>query len=162
MRSRSEFIQEYAASHRHPLNQVIHMVCVPVIFFTSAGLLWSVPLAWLVPDVGADVSGWINLATVAALPIAIFYARLGLGSFVSGLAWMLLSALGCLAIGSSGAPLAWICLALWLVAWVVQIYGHRIEGAKPSFFDDLVFLLVGPLFVQDKFGRLLAGGSIRA
>jgi uncharacterized membrane protein YGL010W len=42
--------------------------------------------------------------------------------------------------------------AVWIAAWVVQLVGHNIEGAKPSFFDDLVFLLIGPLFVLDELG----------
>ena len=48
----------------------------------------------------------------------------------------------------------------WLVAWVMQFYGHHVEGAKPSFSDDLIFLLIGPLFVQEKFFRLIRTGSL--
>jgi uncharacterized membrane protein YGL010W len=42
---------------------------------------------------------------------------------------------------------------LWIAAWVLQFYGHQVEGAKPSFIEDLVFLLIGPLFVMDKVYR---------
>ena len=38
----------------------------------------------------------------------------------------------------------WIYLVLFVVAWIGQFIGHKIEGAKPSFFDDLKFLLIGP------------------
>ena len=41
-----------------------------------------------------------------------------------------------------------LTLVLWLVAWAVQVWGHKVEGKKPSFTDDLVFLLVGPVFVS--------------
>lgn len=160
MRSRSDFMQEYVASHRNPVNALIHVICVPVIFFTSTALLWSVPLGrWLGAD--AAIAPWLNLATVVAVPIALFYARLGSRSFVSGLAWMLVSGLACRALQIAGMPLVRPALVLWLVAWAIQIYGHKIEGAKPSFFDDLVFLLIGPLFVQDKLGRLVTTGSMR-
>lgn len=160
MRSRNEFMQEYVASHRNPVNALIHVICVPVIFFTSTALLWSVPLGrWLSAD--ADIAPWINLASVAAVPVTLFYARLGVRSFLSGLAWMLVSGLTCRALQLAGVPLVGPALVLWLAAWVVQIYGHKIEGAKPSFFKDLVFLLIGPLFVQDKLGRLVTTGSMR-
>jgi uncharacterized membrane protein YGL010W len=37
---------------------------------------------------------------------------------------------------------------VWIVAWAVQVVGHKIEGKKPSFVEDLVFLLIGPIFVS--------------
>jgi uncharacterized membrane protein YGL010W len=40
-----------------------------------------------------------------------------------------------------------IALGIFVVAWIGQFIGHRIEGRKPSFFEDLRFLLIGPLFV---------------
>ena len=44
--------------------------------------------------------------------------------------------------------LVWqISLAIFVVAWIGQFIGHKIEGKKPSFFDDVRFLLIGPLFV---------------
>ncbi len=161
MRSRQALMQEYAASHSQITNQIIHMICVPIIFFTSTGLLWSVPLDRLVPIAGFDSDGWFNLATVVAVPIAIYYAMLGLPTLVTGLLWMLSAGLACLALQSAGVSLLIPCAAAWLVAWVVQIYGHKIEGAKPSFFDDLVFLLIGPLFVHEKLVRLITTGSIQ-
>ena len=42
-----------------------------------------------------------------------------------------------------------------MAAWIAQFVGHRIEGKKPSFFEDLQYLWVGPLFVLSHlFGRL--------
>lgn len=74
---------------------------------------------------------------------------------------MLASGFACRALQLAGVPLVVPALALWLTAWVVQIYGHKIEGTKPSFFNEPVFLLIGPLFVQDKLGRLVTTGSMR-
>jgi uncharacterized membrane protein YGL010W len=48
----------------------------------------------------------------------------------------------------------WGCAAAWVLAWLAQFYGHYKEGAKPSFLDDLLFLLIGPVFVLDKHGLL--------
>jgi uncharacterized membrane protein YGL010W len=160
MRSREQYMTEYRRSHVNPLNQVIHLICVPLIFVSSAGLLWSVSLAWLWPGASPALAPWLNLATLAALPILTFYARLGWSSFASGLAWSLVSAACCLAIQAAGLPLPWIAGAVWLLAWAAQFYGHKVEGAKPSLADDLVFLLIGPLFVQDKFVAILRGKGL--
>jgi uncharacterized membrane protein YGL010W len=40
-----------------------------------------------------------------------------------------------------------LSVSVFVIAWIGQFVGHKIEGKKPSFFDDLRFLLIGPLFV---------------
>jgi uncharacterized membrane protein YGL010W len=73
---------------------------------------------------------------------------------------------GCMLLGSSallavvdaldaGGVLVPVSVVVFVVAWVFQFIGHRIEGKKPSFFEDLQYLWVGPLFVLSKlFERL--------
>jgi len=154
MRTLKQFLNEYQESHQNPLNAAIHYVCVPAIFFSTLALLWLLPLPlgrWL--GLAPDIAPWVNPVTIGALPVGLFYLRLSFGSFLSMTLWFGASILGILAIQASGAPLLAISLAVWLLAWVVQIYGHKVEGAKPSFFDDLVFLLIGPLFVMEKLYR---------
>ena len=154
MRTRKELMDEYMKSHRHPVNSWIHIFCVPVIVFSTLGLAWAVPLGrWL--GLSADIAPYINLATVAALPIGLFYLRLSVGSLALMVVWFVLSVVGILAIQAAGWPLVTICAVLWVVSWVVQIYGHRIEGGKPSAADDVIFFLMGPLFLSEKLsGRL--------
>ena len=52
-------------------------------------------------------------------------------------------------------------LAAWLfaVGWVFQFVGHYWEGRKPAFVDDIVGLLVGPMFVVGE--GLMALGLLR-
>jgi uncharacterized membrane protein YGL010W len=38
-------------------------------------------------------------------------------------------------------------LAVFVVGWIIQFVGHYWEGRKPAFVDDIVGLLVGPMFV---------------
>jgi uncharacterized membrane protein YGL010W len=38
-------------------------------------------------------------------------------------------------------------ILIFMVNWIGQFIGHKIEGKKPSFFEDLIFLLIGPLWV---------------
>lgn len=153
MRTRQQYTDQYAVSHQNPINQVIHLICVPAIFFATFAFGYLVPLG---------SSSWLNLATLASLPVLLFYARLGLSSFITGLLWLIASLAVCGVLEAIGAPLSWIAIATFAIAWAVQFVGHRIEGAKPSFFDDLLFLLIGPLYVQDKLVRMARTGSLRS
>lgn len=152
MRTQTEFLDAYAESHQNPLNQLIHFICVPVIFFATLALLWAIPVGrWL--GAPAEWAMWINGATLFALPSMVFYLRLSFSSMLVMGVWFALSVAGILALIASPLPLVWTSLALWVAAWGVQFYGHEVEGAKPSFADDLVFLLIGPLFVMEKLYR---------
>jgi uncharacterized membrane protein YGL010W len=46
-------------------------------------------------------------------------------------------------------------VAVFVLAWIGQFIGHKIEGKKPSFFEDVRFLLIGPLFVLSLLYRRL-------
>jgi uncharacterized membrane protein YGL010W len=48
------------------------------------------------------------------------------------------------------------CVVIFIGAWVAQFIGHKIEGKKPSFFEDIQYLWVGPLFVMSKLLRKLS------
>jgi uncharacterized membrane protein YGL010W len=149
MRTRQQLMDEYRKSHMNPLNAVIHLICVPVIVFSSLGLAWCVPLGrWM--GLAPEIAPYVNLATVAAPLLGLFYLQLSIGSLITMTAWFAISVVGILAIEASGLSLFWTSAVLWVLSWAVQIYGHKVEGAKPSFADDLVFFLIGPLFVMDK------------
>lgn len=123
-------LAQYSESHLNPTNEVIHLVCVPVIMFTLLGLLWSAhPLVALA-------------FTVAAM---VYYFKLS-RPFALG---MLLMAAVMLSILAALPPATVLPLSItvFVLAWIGQFIGHKIEGKKPSFFDDLRFLLIGPLFV---------------
>jgi uncharacterized membrane protein YGL010W len=123
-------LEQYADSHRHPTNELIHFVCVPLIVFTLLGILWSIhPL----------------LAWMAGLAALAYYGRLSMPFAVGMLALFLVM----MRLLSLMPPLTVLPLsiAVFAVAWIGQFIGHKIEGKKPSFLDDLRFLLIGPLFV---------------
>jgi len=152
MRTETEFLTEYAKSHQNRTNQIVHMICVPAIFLATLGLFWLVPVGrWLGLDEG--LAPWVNLATIGAVPVMLFYARLSSWSFMTGAAWLAVSFAAIVLLRSAGVPLLGFFLTVWVLAWAVQFWGHKVEGAKPSFADDLVFLLIGPLFVQQKFQK---------
>ena len=123
-------LARYAESHLHPVNEWIHCVCVPAIVFSFLGLIWSAhPLA----------------ACAAVLTSLMYYFFLS-PRFAIG---MLLMAASMLAILQNlPQNMIWqISLIVFVLAWIGQFIGHQIEGRKPSFFDDVRFLLIGPLFV---------------
>lgn len=131
-------LAQYGESHRHPANEIIHLICVPAIMFSVLGLLWALHA----------------LAALAAGLIALRYylrlsAPLAAGMLLAGAAMLGLLAL----LPPPGvAPLS---LAVFVLAWIGQFIGHRIEGKKPAFFDDVRFLLIGPLFVLGYLYRRL-------
>lgn len=123
-------LAQYADSHRNPTNELIHIVCVPLIVFTLLGILWSIhPL----------------LAWAAGLAALFYYGKLSM-PFAAG---MLAMFLGMMILLSLMPPMTVLPLsiAIFVVAWIGQFIGHKIEGKKPSFLDDVRFLLIGPLFV---------------
>jgi uncharacterized membrane protein YGL010W len=125
-----KLLDQYAESHLNPMNEVIHFICVPAIVFSLLGVIWAVhPLA--------------ALATVA---VSICYYLSLSKPFALG---MLLMAGAMLAVlyAVPQQQVMLVSVVVFVVAWVGQFIGHRIEGKKPSFFDDLRFLMIGPLFV---------------
>ncbi|MBV8623835.1 MAG: DUF962 domain-containing protein [Herbaspirillum sp.] len=123
-------LARYAQSHRHPMNEIIHCICVPAIVFSLLGLCWTISPA---------------VALVVAAASLAYYLRLS-PAFAVGMLAMAALMLVLLARLPTGAVLP-VSAAVFVLAWIGQFIGHRIEGKKPSFFEDLRFLLVGPLFV---------------
>ena len=157
MRSEQQFLDEYGVSHQNPVNLVVHMLCVPAIFIATFALLWFLPIGRFVPGLPPTVAPYVNAATIG-LPLVLgFYGLLSLRALLVGALWLAVSFALILAGIAAALPVLWIAAAVWVLAWAVQFYGHQVEGAKPSFADDLLFLLIGPLFVQQKFNRLFGG-----
>ena len=149
MRTVDALIEEYGESHRNPTNKAIHWLCVPAIFFSTVGLFWSIPqgpLGGLLPE---PYGSYLNWATIALVLTTIWYFRmsvpLALGMVGISLTMMALC-VGATAITTT--PLWQTSLIIFVVAWIGQFIGHKIEGKKPSFFKDLQFLLVGPMWLM--------------
>ncbi len=123
-------LARYAESHRDHTNEIIHFVCIPLIVLSLLGILWA-----LHPVVAIAV-------TLGSL---YYYSKLSRG-FAIGMGVMSAAMLGILALMPSMTVLP-LSIAIFVVAWIGQFVGHKIEGKKPSFLEDLRFLLIGPLFV---------------
>jgi len=145
------YLDEYGKDHQNAVNKNLHRICVPAIMVSLLGLLWAIP----VPDLFAGVGRFMNWATLFIALAMVYYTvlspRLALGMLpvvvislylvdaMSGLPW----------------PLWQTSIAIFVVAWIGQFIGHAVEGKRPSFFRDLQFLLIGPLWLlADVFRRL--------
>ena len=149
MRTVDALIEEYGESHRNPTNKTIHWLCVPAIFFSTVGLFWSIPqgpLNGLLPEPYAPYLKW---ATVALLLTTIWYLRMSIPlalGMVGVSVVMLALCVGAMAVTT--IPLWQTSLIIFVIAWIGQFIGHKIEGKKPSFLKDLQFLLVGPMWLM--------------
>jgi uncharacterized membrane protein YGL010W len=141
-------LTKYAAYHRDPRNIATHFFGVPTILFAVTCFL-----ARPAVEVGGLVLSPVWLAVTLA---TLFYLRLDVRFGLTMLALLVLSAWGATQLAAQSTGL-WLGLSagLFLGGWVVQFIGHSFEGKKPAFVDDLVGLLVGPLFVVAEAGFAL-------
>ncbi len=132
MKSITEWFDEYSESHQNPTNKQIHWLCVPAILFSIIGI----------------IAHFSTLLTALLLVLTlVFYARLDLvlavamAALLVVMAWLIYT----LSVGVG------FYIAIFVIAWVGQFYGHKVEGKKPSFFKDLQFLLIGPVWCMDAY-----------
>jgi uncharacterized membrane protein YGL010W len=149
MRSIQGWFDAYGESHQNPTNKGIHWICVPVIFFSIIVLLAALPFPF-------SNHPYLHWGTVALIGVLAFYLRLSIPLTVGMAFFGGLCLVGNHALHSGPwAPWA-VALILFAAAWIGQFYGHKVEGAKPSFFEDLQFLLIGPAwlmgFIYKRFG----------
>ncbi|NNH36515.1 DUF962 domain-containing protein [Acinetobacter sp. NIPH 2377] len=137
MKTISEWLDEYSESHQDKTNKAIHWVCVPAILFSIIGIL-------------AHFSAL--LTTLILVLTFVFYARLDLvlavamAALLAVMAWLIFI----LPVGVG------FYIAIFVLAWIGQFYGHKVEGKKPSFLKDLQFLLIGPVWCMDAYlGKLI-------
>ena len=143
MKTINQWFDEYSESHQNKTNKAIHWVCVPTILFSIIGIL----------------AHFSALLTALLLLLSfVFYARLDLvltvamAALLVVMAWLIYT----LPVGVG------FYIGLFVLAWIGQFYGHKIEGKKPSFFKDLQFLLIGPVWCMDAYlGKLIPKWKMR-
>lgn len=148
MKSLVDHLAQYAAYHRDKRNIVTHFIGIPLIVVAVAVLL-SRP--------GVEVAGlWLSPAAAVTLASVLFYLRLDLRlGVVMGV--LLTLTLWLAAICAQSSTAAWLSVGLgaFIIGWIIQFVGHYYEGRKPAFVDDVLGLIIGPLFVVAELGFLL-------
>ncbi|HWX79972.1 MAG TPA: Mpo1-like protein [Steroidobacteraceae bacterium] len=152
MRTANQWLNEYGDSHRNPTNKSLHWVCVPVILWCVLGLLWITPFPGGVRAM-LPIANWALIVVLAGV---IYYAFLSLPLALGVLPLLLLMLWSIDVLNRSAAvPLWLVCVVLFVVAWIGQFIGHAIEGKRPSFFKDVQFLMIGPLWLlADVYRRI--------
>ncbi|MDO8388709.1 MAG: DUF962 domain-containing protein [Polaromonas sp.] len=137
MRRVDQLLAHYEESHRNPKNELIHFIAIPLIMLSLVGMMFA-------------LHPYVAYAFIAASMV--YYLRLSLVFLVTMVLWSLLTVGLVFAMGSLVLELS---VAIFVGAWILQFIGHKLEGKKPSFFEDIQYLWVGPLFVLSKlFNKL--------
>ena len=146
MRSIHSWLTEYSESHQTTFNQVTHWVCVPAIMLSLLGLLWSIQT----PALLSTVSPLLNWAVIFVLSALFFYSLLSIPLALGMVAVTMIMLALVYWLDSLATPLWQLSVGIFVVAWIGQFVGHLVEGRRPSFFKDLQFLLIGPVWLLAK------------
>ncbi|CAN7343308.1 DUF962 domain-containing protein [Pseudorhodoferax sp. LjRoot39] len=149
MRTLVDQLGQYAAYHRDRRNIATHFIGIPMIVQAVAVLLARPVLAEAGPLA-------ISAATFVTLATALYYLRLDV-RLGAAMALLLALALWCAQLLAAQPTPVWLGwgVGLFVVGWLFQFVGHWWEGRKPAFVDDLVGLVIGPLFVLAELAFLL-------
>ena len=155
MNSIQEWLDAYSVSHKNKINKVIHWFCVPLIMISLLGLLSLIKFS-------IEFNNYIYCISIAHILVVLalfFYLRLSLsislGMFIVSFIFLFIIYQFELLFSNSN-QLTIFYTSIFIVSWIGQFIGHKIEGVKPSFFEDIQFLLIGPAwllsFIYNKFG----------
>jgi uncharacterized membrane protein YGL010W len=143
------YFDQYNEHHKNPTNKLIHWICVPLIVFSIFGLVWAIPFPHL--KFLGSYNGYFNWASFLIAAVIYYYYKLS-----PTISYLMLFVLMGFSYGiieltewqKYGGPAMWlVCLIIFVAAWIGQFVGHKIEGKKPSFMDDVKFLLIGPIWL---------------
>ena len=133
-----KLLNEYADSHQNKTNIRIHLFAIPIIMFSLLGLLKALPVPESWPL-------WFDWSSILIIFAALFYCSLKSAEVVIVMAIVMAIMLSILEFLRPHFFV--LCFFLFVLAWIFQFIGHKIEGKKPAFFKDLFFLFIGPLWV---------------
>jgi len=133
-------LKQYQSSHLNPINSLIHKICVPLILFSGGGGFYYLSILK------------INFAICFFLLIDFYYFKLSKKLGLVMLTILVFFFFMYIFLDNlMGTSMMWIYLFIFLASWIGQFIGHHIEGKRPSFLEDLRFLLIGPLWVVNSF-----------
>ena len=144
------WLSEHSKSHQNKTNKIIHWICVPLIFWSIVLILSLIPASFLKVFNNYllnEISNWGTIAIfLGMLCFSIFVIldiHLKLYLFEHNKFWGLFDFLTI-----SGEKFLFIQgIIVFIISWILQFIGHKIEGKKPSFFMDIKFLLIGPAWI---------------
>ena len=146
MKTVHQWLAEYSISHRNPTNNTLHWICVPQIVFAAFLAFKCIALGHGLANaellvMALSLAYYLRLSWRLAIGLALVYVPMYYATVLIQQA--------------AGPYTLAIAAAIFVVAWIGQFIGHHYEGAKPSFFKDLQFLLIGPLWLMSFIYRKL-------
>ena len=153
MRRIDELLDQYSSDHRNTTNQWIHLVCVPLIVWSVIALLWTIPVpgTWFLPGAFSAIAMFLAWAYYWRLS-----KKLSIGLLICFIGSAFLNRWIADTYGMQALMVT--AIVVFVVAWIGQFIGHVLEGHRPSFFTDLVFLLIGPLWTLRKLYQRIGIG----
>jgi len=145
-------LNEYAESHQNPLNIKIHWACVPLIMLSILSLLSYIPIGLPYLDNVLNLK-LNNLSFILIITASIYYFHLSKPLFIGMIPITFMMVLGIELLDNALVSKFYLSILIFTIAWIGQFYGHKVEGKKPSFFKDIQFLLIGPLWLLSKIYR---------
>tara|TARA_Y100000589_G_scaffold121216_1_gene115621 strand:+ start:52311 stop:52787 length:477 start_codon:yes stop_codon:yes gene_type:complete len=146
MKTIHDWFDEYGQSHQNKTNKIIHWICIPLIFWSIIALLSIIPQQFI--KIGSEYN-FLHFGTIVIILGLFFYLRLSfkifLGMFVFSLYVLLDVYFWDTVFGRD--VLMFLAISIFVFSWILQFYGHKIEGKKPSFAKDIQFLLIGPAWL---------------
>ena len=140
MKRIEKLLDEYGESHQNPTNKAVHWICVPVIVWTVMAGLYALPMPGGAP--------WFNWLTIVIALALIYYLVLSPTLAIGVLAYLVLGYWIIQAIEAASPWPVWqVAAVVFVIAWIGQFWGHKVEGKKPSFLKDVQFLLIGPAWL---------------
>ena len=153
MNSIEDWFKKYGESHQNTINKKIHWVCIPLIIFSLIGILWSIPHSYLHQLINNHYFNWGSIFIIFVLFYYIYLSiKIAFGMFIFSLIILLFNNF---VANSFAMDHLKVSIFIFVISWIGQFIGHKIEGKKPSFFEDIQFLLIGPAwllgFIYRKF-----------
>ncbi len=148
MKTLHDWLDTYGTFHQNPTNILIHEICVPLIMFSVLGLLWVIPLPTpLISHVKVDGISLVNGASIIFILALLYYLRLSFKMAVGMCVISLIMLSILFLLEKMHYSILMLSVVIFILSWIGQFIGHKIEGRKPAFLTDLQFLLIGPAWI---------------
>ena len=150
MKTVQQWFEDYGVSHQNKSNIIIHKVCVPLITWSLLGILWTIPVPRFF------YAYHLNWTYVFCLLCLVFYISLRNLRLLAAIITLVFPVLYLLETYSHllAHRILYLSIGVFIIAWIGQFIGHKIEGQKPSFLEDIQFLLIGPAWIFKDFLKI--------
>tara|TARA_B100001250_G_scaffold414582_1_gene454152 strand:- start:5285 stop:5770 length:486 start_codon:yes stop_codon:yes gene_type:complete len=146
-----EWLNEYGESHQSIVNELIHWVCVPLIIFSILSLIWIIPT----PNYFDNSFILINWCVLFVVASSFYYLLLSLKLSLTIIPFAFFLIYIIYLLDKFNLPLLEISIVIFIIAWAGQFIGHILEGKRPSFIQDIQFLMIGPIWLIASLYRRL-------